>query len=186
MPPAVLTRDEVVDRLLTVFRTSGYDGATLAQLAEATGLGRSSLYHHFPNGKADMAAAAMEAVAVWWRDHVLGPLRAPGTPTQKLERFGAGLAEFYQNGKKACLTNLFSIGEAGGFFQPDLKKRVKALMAEIAKVAVEAGVDEDEATRRAEDAVVSLQGSLVVSRALGSTSAFTRVIEEMPARLLRR
>jgi TetR/AcrR family transcriptional repressor of lmrAB and yxaGH operons len=186
MPAAVLSRDEVVDRLLTVFRRAGYDGASLAELAEATGLGRSSLYHHFPEGKADMAAAAMEAVGRWWHDHVLAPLREDGPPAQRLRRFGEALTEFYQGGKQACLTNLFTIGEAGGLFGPDLKKRTRKLIAELARVAEETGAVEEEAARRAEDAVVALQGSLVVARALGSTAPFTRVIEEMPGRLLRR
>jgi TetR/AcrR family transcriptional repressor of lmrAB and yxaGH operons len=47
-------------------------------------------------------------------------------------------------------------------------------------------VREGEAERRAEDALVAVQGSLVVSRALASTAPFARVIEEMPGRLLRR
>jgi TetR/AcrR family transcriptional repressor of lmrAB and yxaGH operons len=186
MPAAVLSRDEVVDRLLTVFRRSGYDGATLAELADATGLGKSSLYHHFPDGKADMAAAAMEAVGRWWTEQVLGPLRGEGTPEERLRRFGAALTEFYQGGKKACLTDVFTVGEASGLFGPDVKKRTRGLLGELARVARQAGVREGEAERRAEDALVAVQGSLVVSRALGSTAPFARVIEEMPGRLLRR
>lgn len=186
MPAAVLTRDEVVDRLIAVFRRVGYEGATLAELSEATGLGRSSLYHHFPNGKADMAAAALESVGIWWRDHVLAPLRETGTPAQRLERFGAALTAFYKNGKESCLTNLFSFGEAGGLFQPDLRKRTRALIAELARVAEEAGVTAAQAATQAEDAVVGLQGALVISRALGTTGPFARVIAEMPERLLAR
>jgi TetR/AcrR family transcriptional regulator, lmrAB and yxaGH operons repressor len=186
MPAALLSRDEVVERILAVFRQSGYDGASLAQLAAATGLGRSSLYHHFPKGKADMAAAAMQLVVNWWQEHVIAPLHAPGAPAERLRRFGKGLAEFYADGQRACLMDLFSIGEAGGLFQPALRKRLKGLIAELAAVAEEAGIDRPEASRRAEDAFIALQGALVVSRALGSTAPFARIIAELPDRLLRR
>jgi TetR/AcrR family transcriptional repressor of lmrAB and yxaGH operons len=186
MPSAVLSRDEVVERILAVFRRWGYEGASLAQLAEATGLGRSSLYHHFPKGKADMAAAALELVVAWWQEHVLTPLHAPGEPAERLRRFGKGLSEFYANGQRACLVDLFSVGEAGGLFQPALRKRLKGLMAELASVAEEGGVEPAVAARRAEDAFIALQGSLVVSRALGSTAPFARIIAELPDRLLAR
>jgi len=48
-------RDALLRQLGQVFRERGYEGATLTQLAAATGLGKASLYHHFPGGKAEMA-----------------------------------------------------------------------------------------------------------------------------------
>ena len=60
MPPALLSRQEVVERLVTVVRRLGYDGASLAELSKATGLGKSSLYHYFPAGKDDMVRAVLE------------------------------------------------------------------------------------------------------------------------------
>ena len=54
MPAPLHTKEEVVERLLAVLRRDGFEGASLSVLSEATGLGRSSLYHHFPDGKSDM------------------------------------------------------------------------------------------------------------------------------------
>ena len=51
MPALRHTREAVVERLMAVIRREGYDGASLAQLSKATGLGKGSLYHHFPSGK---------------------------------------------------------------------------------------------------------------------------------------
>ncbi|MDH3644464.1 MAG: TetR/AcrR family transcriptional regulator, partial [Gammaproteobacteria bacterium] len=42
------TRESLEDQLVTVFKKRGYEGATLNQLADATGLSKASLYHHFP------------------------------------------------------------------------------------------------------------------------------------------
>ena len=53
-----LSKDEVIQRIVAAFREHGYEGASLSILSQATGLGRSSLYHYFPNGKTDMAQAA--------------------------------------------------------------------------------------------------------------------------------
>ena len=48
MPQALLSREDLLDRLLLVFRDRGFEGATIAEIARATGLGKASLYHHFP------------------------------------------------------------------------------------------------------------------------------------------
>jgi len=59
MPAPLLSKDEVLDRLLNTFRDKGYEGASLAELSAATGLVKASLYHYFPGGKQDMAEQVM-------------------------------------------------------------------------------------------------------------------------------
>ena len=184
MPAAALSRDEAIERILVVFRQHGYEGASLSRLSAATGLGRSSLYHHFPNGKEDMAHAAMTAVGTWFGNKVLSALDGSDAPKKRLRRFADKLAEFYRGGEQSCLTDVFTIGEAGTVFQKYFAARLQALMAALRSVAIEAGIPSAEATRRAENAVMKLQGALVVSRALGSTAPFVRMIKEFPDDLL--
>ncbi|HWW05739.1 helix-turn-helix domain-containing protein [Collimonas sp.] len=184
MPAATLTRDEVVERILAAFRRYGYEGSSLSRLSEATGLGRSSLYHYFPNGKEDMASAAMAAVGAWFTQHVLSTLNGHEAAAIRLQRFAGKLTEYYSNGMAPCLMDVFTIGEAGSLFQQHLGGRMRALMALLAAVAEEAGVDKVEAAMRAENAVVAIQGSLIVSRALDSNGPFLRMIESFPAILL--
>jgi len=52
---AKITDAQLTDALTDVFRTYGYEGATLSRISEATGLQRASLYHRFPGGKEAMA-----------------------------------------------------------------------------------------------------------------------------------
>jgi TetR/AcrR family transcriptional repressor of lmrAB and yxaGH operons len=184
MPTKDLSREEVIDRILAAFRRYGYEGASLARLSEATGLGRSSLYHHFPNGKEDMASAALTSVATWFSENVLSTLDGNDPPKKRLRRFSAKLAEFYKNGSVSCLSDVFTIGEAGSIFQKKMGERLKKLMRALAKVAEEAGLDRAEATRRAENIVIAIQGSLIVSRALGSTAPFLRVVDNLPNQLI--
>ena len=184
MPVATLTRDQVIDRILAAFRRYGYEGSSLSRLSEATGLGRSSLYHYFPNGKEDMASAAMGAVGAWFTQHVLSTLNSREVSAIRLQRFAGKLTEYYANGMAPCLMDVFTIGEAGSLFQQHLGARMRALMALLAEVAEQAGVDKVEAAVRAENAVVAIQGSLIVSRALDSNGPFLRMIENFPAILL--
>ena len=179
-----LSREEVVTRLMRVFRREGYDGASLARLSEATGLGRSSLYHHFPRGKEDMAEAVLDLARARVTQMVLEPLAAPGPVRARLEAMARGFGEFYNSGEDSCLTELFGVGTTGTQFIPRLTNSISIMTQAIAAPLIEAGIAEDMARRRAEDALIAIQGSLVLSRAGGSTAPFRRILAELPDRLL--
>ena len=52
--------DTVLAALVQTFRQHGYEGASLSMLSQASGLGRSSLYHYFPNGKKEMLSCLVK------------------------------------------------------------------------------------------------------------------------------
>jgi len=184
MPAPTLTREEVAQRLLAEFRRSGYEGASLASLSAATGLGKSSLYHYFPNGKVDMGQAAMEVAGAWLQEQVIPQLQAGGDPEKRIKRYFAALSDFYAKGTLPCLTDLFTIGEAAGHFQQQFRQRIGQGIKLVAGVLEEAGIAPAEAARRAEDGLVMLHGALVVARAQGNTAVFARTIKAIPAMLL--
>jgi TetR/AcrR family transcriptional repressor of lmrAB and yxaGH operons len=184
MSSPAISRDEVISRLTKVFRDQGFDGATLARLSAATGLGRSSLYYHFPGGKDDMAQAVLEAVNEQYARDLLEPLNAAGTPRQRITLAAEGLARFYDDGRKSCLTNLFGVGVAGDRFRPALARGVAVIQAAFANLAIAHGLPASEAQTRAEDALVAIQGALVLARATGKVAVFRRVASDLPNRLL--
>ncbi len=57
MARSIAERADVLPQLAEVFRAHGYEGATLALISDATGLGKGSLYNFFPGGKQQMARA---------------------------------------------------------------------------------------------------------------------------------
>jgi TetR/AcrR family transcriptional repressor of lmrAB and yxaGH operons len=184
VPAPLLPKDEVTARITGVFRRHGYEGASLSRLSKETGLGRSSLYHYFPRGKRDMGEAALAAAGAWIDEHAVAQLDSPGSPHARLARYAARMAEYYGDGRRACLVDLFGIGEAGALFRSQLRRRVKALLGKLAGVAEEAGVAPAAAARRAEDSLMAIQGALIVSRILGTRAPFRRIIQELPERLL--
>lgn len=185
MTTVALSREEMLDRIVATFRQHGYEGASLALLSQATGLGRSSLYHYFPNGKEDMANAALDWVLACFDAMVLAPLRLRSIPPLlRLQRCAKGLAEFYEDGARSCLINLFSIGSAGVLFQGKLGDCSKAVIQIFSDTAQEGGISAKEARRRGENALIDIQGALVLSRTIGSNAPFKRLIKELPERLL--
>jgi TetR/AcrR family transcriptional repressor of lmrAB and yxaGH operons len=121
MPPLSLSREEVIDRLMDVFRRFTYDGASLAAFSKATGLGKSSLYHYFPGGKEDMGRAVLGQAVAWLEQVVRVSLATQGSPEERLRRMLREFNDFYAGGQKACVFGIMAVGSARGIFQRELR-----------------------------------------------------------------
>lgn len=182
--PATVSREEVLRRMRSVFRASGFDGASMSALAESTGLTRAALYHHFPEGKTHMAAAVLDDLRVWSLARILQPLAEPGQPRARLTAMTSALEELYGGGHEACLIGVFSVGDPLRQFGNQLRRAISELIGGIERVLVDAGLAPEIARERAEDAVIRIQGSLVVSRILRDTGPFERLLRQLPDQLL--
>lgn len=158
------------------FRQRGYDGATLSVLAEATGLGKPSLYHHFPGGKEDMARAALDMVERGLDDTFLAPLAGDGPAAERLDRMFAALDAYYDSGRMGCLLAVLALqrGEHG------LSSRVAGLfrtwIASLAALCRDAGMPDGE--QRAETAIALIQGGLVLAAGLNSPDPFRHALAQ--------
>lgn len=184
MPAPLMSKDEVVDRLFQVFRDHGYDGATLAELSRGTGLGKSSLYHYFPGGKEDMAAAVLSRAGDWLRANLAAVAEGPGTPRERLARMLRSLDAIYAGGKEACVIGNLVTGGARRRFQRPLRSTFLLWIGALERLAAEAGVPSRLARSRAEDAVASLQGALILSAGLADQAPFRRALRAIPDALL--
>ncbi|MEC7259688.1 MAG: helix-turn-helix domain-containing protein, partial [Pseudomonadota bacterium] len=61
------TKDRLIHAASDLFRRRGYAGVGIAEILNAAGAPKGSLYHHFPNGKADLALATAD----WASDGML-------------------------------------------------------------------------------------------------------------------
>jgi len=183
--PALIEDGELLNRLSVVFRDVGFSGASLAMLSEATGLKRASLYHRFPDGKEQMAREVLDAAAAWLEENILNPLRSDAPPRARLEAVAKRLSAFYAGGKQACLLNMLSSARIQeGPFTKQIKTTFESLIKALVTVAVDAGIDEQDARLRAERVVMMLQGSLVLSRGMGTTRPFRNFLERLPSELI--
>jgi len=175
-----MSKDTVITQLRDVFRQYGYEGTSLSKISEATGLGRASLYHYFPKGKEEMAATVLERINTDLATNLLTPLKGRGKPIARVRAMGKTLEQFYNGGQASCFIDLLSIGEAQPLFQVLLQQTLSAWIGALAEVLVEAGQEPKAARLRAEDAIMQIEGSLVVSRCLGKTEPFQRAIARLP------
>lgn len=184
MPAALHSREEVVGRLLTTFRSAGYDGASLADIAAATGLGRSSLYHHFPGGKEEMGAAVFDLIDSWLDAEIVEQSLGSGTPAERLDRMITAIDSFYEGGRKRCILGAFVVGQSRRLFGARLAMAFERWIAAFANLARDSGATTMEARHRAEAAVTAIQGAVVLAAALDDPKSFRAMLADLPARLL--
>ena len=165
---------------LELFRTCGFEGVSLQRLADTTGLEKASLYHRYPGGKNEIAMAVAADVAAWFQSNVFEPLAGTGPPKKRVRFVCDRLRSFYAGGAKSCVTDVLSI--PGG--SPELKAALKVAMqnwiAAFANVAKESGLRSGIARSRAQEAILRLEGALILSRVLGDNGPFERILKQLP------
>jgi len=163
----------LADSLFEVFRSRGYEGATLSLLSEVTGLKKSSLYHRFPAGKDDMVKAVVLHVSSQLHEHIIEPLlNNKEVPERRYNTMLASIKAFYHDGKKNCLLNVLSLGEPKDEINELLNKDYNDWLDAIIMLGKDAGLSNNEAKERAEHFLISLQGALVIQRLTKNNQIF--------------
>lgn len=184
MPAPLMSKEEVLERLMTAFRKHGYDGASLAELSKRTGLGKSSLYHHFPGGKEQMALDVLAHLDRRSRP-MLESVADGRTPQARLGALLDAVHAFYAAGKLACLLERFCASTDRARFSQPLRAAFAAYMEAFEGICRDAGLGRAVARARAESAVVRIEGALVVSAGTGDTGVFERALRDIRETLLR-
>lgn len=186
MPAPLLTKNEVLDLLLATFRQHGYDGASLAELSAATGLGKASLYHHFPGGKSEMAARVIAHLEENLERDLFAPLRAKASPQKKLDAMLDTITMFYDGGRKACLLERLCASVDRKTFRRPLAHIFTLWIKALECLGQEAGLSTQTARIRAEDFVIRIEGALVLAAGMGSTKVFERTMNNLRITFLTR
>lgn len=121
--PPKQTKAETLQKLKQVFRDHGYEGASMQALSEATGLSKASLYHHFPDGKQEMASQVLLEEGRKLQSLVLAPLSEKRNGEALLDSLVA-TAEFYDSDTPQCLMNSLTLGEGAGCLVTQSRKRL--------------------------------------------------------------
>jgi TetR/AcrR family transcriptional repressor of lmrAB and yxaGH operons len=90
-------RSRLIRTASALFRQRGFDGVGLTEILEASGAPKGSFYHHFPEGKEQLAEACMlysgEQIGAFLDAAMTG---APDYPAG-IRRFAAGMADWFEH-----------------------------------------------------------------------------------------
>ena len=183
MARTVSERSDVLPLLAEAFREHGYEGASLALIGEATGLGRGSLYHFFPGGKEEMASAVLGEIEAWFEINIFKVLRTAEHPESALLQTLDATEEYFRSGRRICLVGAFALSDTRDRFSRALRHYFNEWRAAVASALTKTGQTPPEAAANAEEIVLGIQGALVLARALDDPGIFSRAIGRIRSRL---
>ena len=171
--------DDIVFHVARVFRANGFHGTTLSAISKRTGLGRSSLYHHFGQGKLEMALRSLDAIEAFIAERIEAEAEGPEPIEVRWQRIEAALRAHYEGGQLGCLLAVFAIEDVPAEVAEQTKAIFVRWSAAVARLYRSAGVPEAEAASQALRDIVRLQGSLVLSQALSCNEPFDQALAQI-------
>jgi TetR/AcrR family transcriptional regulator, lmrAB and yxaGH operons repressor len=174
-------RERMADAAALLLAKEGYHATSFAEVLEASGAPRGSIYHHFPHGKDELVAVALERQGtrvISGLDRLEG--RAPG---EIVERFAAWWRLGLEKSGFAVGCSLVAVTASAG--AGDLRDDAGALferwIARLAALFHAAGVDAAVAASFAAELLAAIEGAVVIARAQGSFAVFDLVADRLRA-----
>ncbi|WP_374762835.1 TetR/AcrR family transcriptional regulator [Yunchengibacter salinarum] len=172
-------RHRLAELLTPVFCEHGYEGASLARLSAAAGLKKASLYHHYPDGKRDMARHVLAHAGARLNTLVLLPLDDGGPAQDRIIRSIEGARTYYGGDVPVCLMNTLMMGEGRALFAPAIRATVAAWIRALTGALVDVGRPAERAPEEARRVLERVQGALVLCRVEGSRRPLDDTLDDL-------
>lgn len=104
------SRDRILDAAEALFARRGYAGVGMREVADAAGLGKSSLFHHF-HTKADLYVAVAQRMLDVFERRLTRALAAGGDPRERLDRWVDTLIDLLAEDQRCARLFLRSLFE---------------------------------------------------------------------------
>ena len=180
MRPQKVEDQELLSRLLIVLSAKGYDGASLNELAESSGLQKASLYHRFPDGKKEITSSVLNYVSEWIKHNIYLLLTDQSiSPSARLKKVIKNINSIYNNGDSICLLRSLSMDSGVEIFGKQIKESMLFWINGFTALGIDCGLTKDVAKKNAYNVLINMQGSLIVSKALGSTASFKAALKSI-------
>ena len=172
-------KSDIIDRLFVVFRDRGYEGSSLADLSKATGLGKSSLYHHFPRGKQQMAEVVLERGKAFIQSAIADVAKSREPLKIRIRKITKAFDQIYASGRNSCVLGKLAIADIGAAGHRLARDIFELWATAIAELARDSGMPATGARQFAEDWIARVQGSLILHSANGDRKPFERALNAL-------
>lgn len=186
MRPQKVLELEILSGLAKVFRAKGYDGASLAELAAATGLKKASLYHRFPGGKQEMAAAVLEHIDAWVATHIFKELLdASKSGKDRLLHGLEAIRTLYDKGNEICIFRALSMKSGLELFEDQIAHGMKAWINAFVEVGIALGLTPTQSHNSAVQTLIEIQGALLVTKGMDDIGIFENTLKHIEERYIK-
>jgi TetR/AcrR family transcriptional repressor of lmrAB and yxaGH operons len=174
MPRPDRSRAALIESAAVLFRRQGFAATGVNQILEAANVKAGSLYHHFPDGKAQLAAAVVDGAG----DDIAGLLRrflaserSPAEIVAKwIDLLAAGLDGDHRDGCPIEPIATESVNASPGV-RAASARAFDGWCAAVADRLVRDGWRADDARQTAQAVIALIEGALILSRIAGNRLA---------------
>ncbi len=175
-------KNRLLEQIGQVFIRRGYDGATLVHLAQATGLSKATLYHHFPNGKPEMAVALVRHAIVRLQKLAFSHFQSTST-IKAWPLFIDGFSAYVEQGRSNCvlavLAHQSTAHEEIAPLQLQINQQFNDWHQTLCNAIEATGVTPKKAKRTAHQTMAQIYGALMVSKLHNNDKLFPRTISRL-------
>lgn len=161
-------RQEIVRTAALLFRRQGYAATGTNEIVAVSGAPKGSLYHYFPQGKEQIAQAAVEHAGRVVRGTLVRLLDQEPTPGAALRAYSALLAGWLRDSefRDGCpiTTTLLELAPASRQVTDAGRAAFNSWTGVLAQALVASGATDSQARRLATLAIAALEGALVLAR----------------------
>ena len=183
MRPQKILDTDMITGLTKVFRDKGYEGASLNDLAEVTGLKKASLYHRFPDGKQEMAECVLSDIDQWVDKNIFFALLDETKSTKlRLKDALKNIEILYDSGKNTCVLRAFSMRGGLTLFEQQIKSGMDKWISAFSALGIALKFTSTQSQQNAIQTLIDLQGSLVVTKCLADMSIFKNTLKNIEKR----
>ncbi len=176
------TREKLLKASAVLFRQKGFHGVGVSEILAASGVPRGSLYHHFPDGKQDLALAA----ASWAKDGMLEIIDSAFGDASSYRQGATTLchkiAKYFDISGQwdGCpVSSILNDGPGNETFRASISDALESWITRIATHGERLGEPAKIARPQAEMLMIGIQGTWALARARASSDE----LRQLPVRL---
>ncbi len=180
MPVTKTDKESIIKKSIHLFKVHGYYSTTMANIGNACGLIKGSIYHHFKS-KEELALECLKYIHTIFDENIFSiAYRDNLSPSKKLTLFTKEVEEYFLNSEGGCLLGNFALEISNNI--PSLKEEIihyfKNWEAAVYTI-LEPKLGEEEARKKSIQVVSNTQGSIMLMRLYGTPSVFKAQNQEI-------
>ncbi|MET4542677.1 TetR/AcrR family transcriptional repressor of lmrAB and yxaGH operons [Arthrobacter bambusae] len=168
-----LTKARLAESMLQLIQTSGYSGTGLNAVIEHAAAPKGSIYFHFPDGKEGLGIAAVELAAKQFETLIAEAATSAGSAAEAARVAIEALATIVSesNFRLGCPVSVVTLemGAESERLRQACAAAFEAWIVPTSALLEASGVEAKEARSLATVVVSTIEGAVIVSRAMQST-----------------
>lgn len=177
------TRDRLIDAMADALQRKGLHGVGLSELLGTAGAPKGSLYHHFPDGKTELAVAAIDRISQRIDGMFAALFRRHSDPLLALQQWLHGALQQLENSQFERGCPLATVALESGPEDVAIRQALGRSFATIRRALAEQLHRHGHAREAAENLaalfVALYEGGLLQARVAGSNEPLKRAVDAL-------